>query len=441
MSNQSGFKKYLSNTSWLFAQKILSIVVGLFITVWMARYLGPEQFGTLNYAISFVALFGVLSSLGLNTLATRELLNHPEDSGYIMGTSFMLSFVGALIVLPIAVFSVSIVRPDSELILIMVLIISATFFFSSLNVIKYWFESHVQAKYTSIVEGVLVFVVAFIKGVLIYTEAPLVAFAWVILAQSVLLAIGFVIIYLKQSNKFSTWKVSFKKAKYMLKEAYPLILTGAVFVFFTRIDQVMLGNMVGDEAVGIYAVAVRLSESWIFIPGIIATSFFPAMLNARKNNYALYLQRTQHLLNIMALLGVVVAIATTFLALPFINLIFGVHYSESALILIIHIWSMVFYSISIISSRYFLSEGLQLYSLRRAVIGLILNIVLNYFLIPLYGALGAAIATVISQLVAVWLLNSISSKTRKMFFMQTKALFLLGSINTIKQIKDLRKTK
>lgn len=441
MNNRIPTNKYFSNTLWLFFEKIFRIGIGLLITVLMARYLGPEQFGILNYAISFVALFGILSSLGLNTLVTRELLNNPQDSDHIMGTSFMLSFVGALVLLPLAVISVSMVRPDNELIFKMVLIISSTFFFGSFNVIKYWFESHVQAKYSSIVEGSLVFVSAFVKGTLIYLEAPLIAFAWVILVESILLALGLVMMYLKKSNKLSTWKISYDEAKYLLKEAYPMILSGTIFVFFTRIDQVMLGSMVGDEAVGIYAVAVRLSESWIFIPGIIATSFFPAMLNARKNNYELYLERTQHLLNLMALLGVVVAIVTSVLASPIVNLIFGEHYNESSIILVIHIWSMLFYSISIISFRYFISEGLQIYSFYRAIAGLILNIVLNYFLIPLYGAVGAAIATVISQMVAVWVLNSISPKTRIMFFMQTKALLLFESLSTLKHIKSLRKAR
>ena len=430
MSSQSSFKKYLSNTSWLFAEKIFRIGMGLFITAWMARYLGPEQFGMLNYAISFVALFGILSSLGLDKLVTRELLNNPEDNQYIMGTSFLLRFIGAIVLLPIAIFTVSVIRPDNELIFMMVLIISSSFFFNSFSVIKYWFESHVQAKYSVIVEAVLVFISAFIKGTLIYLEAPLVAFAWVVLVESILMAFGLIAMYVSKLNKLSSWKVSFEKAKYLLKEAYPLILAGAVYMFFVRIDQVMLGSMVGDEAVGVYAVAVRLSESWIFIPGIIATSLFPAMLNARKKDYSRYLQITQHLLNLMALLGVLVAIVTIFVASPFVNLIFGHNYEESSLILVIHIWGMVFTAISIISFRYFLSEGLQIYSFYRAFAGLILNIVLNYFLIPTYGAIGAAIATVISQMVAVWLLNSISPKTRPMFFMQTKALLLFGSINT-----------
>lgn len=441
MSNPSGFKKYLSNTSWLFGEKIFRIVMGLVITVWMARYLGPEQFGVLNYAISFVALFGILSALGLNTLATKELLTHPEDSRLIMGTSFALSFVGALILLPVAAFSITIVRPNNELLFIMVLIIASGSIFTAFNIIRYWFESHVQAKHNVKVGMTTNIISVVLKGLLLYLEAPLIAFAWVILVESVLVALGYTYMYLSKANKLSSWKVSWAKAKYLLKEAYPLILAGAVFVFFVRIDQVMLGSMVGDVEVGIYAVAVSLSESWIFIPGIIASSFFPAMLNARKVNYELYLQRTQHLLNIMALLAVVVAIVTMFVSPIFINLIFGEHYDESSIVLVIHIWGLIFYSISIISFRYFIAEGLQIYSFYRAFAGLILNIVLNYFLIPLYGAVGAAIATVISQMVAVWILNSISPKTRTMFFMQTKALSLIGSLNTLKQIKSLRKRK
>lgn len=438
---QSSFKKYLSNTSWLFAEKIFRIAIGLFVTVWLARYLGPEQFGVFNYALSFVAIFGVFSSLGLDKLVTKELLSRPQDSHEIMGTSFMLRFIGAIFLLPLATFSISIVRPDNDLMFIMVIIISSSFFFTSFEIIKYWFESHVQAKYSAIIDAIVIFTSSIIKGILIILEAPLVAFAWVVVIESILLAIGLIIIYIKKSNKILDWKVSFQKLRYMLKEACPLILSGAVFVLFTRIDQVMLGSMIGDEAVGIFAAAVRISEGWMFIPMIIATSLFPAMLNARKNNYFLYLQRTQHLLNLMAVLGVSVAIGIIFIASPFMNLIFGDSYGQSSSILIIHIWGMVFNAISIISFRYFLAEGLQIYSFYRAFTGLILNILLNYLLIPIYGAVGAAVATAISQGVAVWLLNSISPKTRPMFLMQTKALMLLESINTLQHIKSLRKSK
>ncbi|MDD3603496.1 MAG: flippase [Sulfurovum sp.] len=430
--------KYAKNTSWLFAEKIFRIGLGLVITIWMARYLGPAQYGIYNYAASFVALFGVLSSLGLDKLVTKELLNHPGDSNQIMGTSFVLRLVGALLVLPLAAFSVAKVRPDNELIFIMVLIFASGMLLRSFDVIRFWFESHIQAKYSAIIDAIVILTISSIKAILIVLEAPLIAFAWVVFFESIILAIGLIAIYLKRKNKISTWKVSFDKAKHLLKEAYPLILSGAVFILFTRIDQVMLGSMIGDESVGIYAAAVKISEGWMFIPALIATSLFPAMLNARKNNYPLYLQRTQHLLNIMVLLGVSVGLVIIFIASPFVNLIFGESYSESSLVLIIHIWGMVFNAVSIISFRYFLAEGLQIYSFYRAFAGLILNILLNYFLIPAYGAVGAAVSTVISQAVAAYLLNSISPKTRPMFLMQTKALMLVGSINTLKHIKSLR---
>jgi O-antigen/teichoic acid export membrane protein len=439
--NNSGFKKYLSNTSWLFAEKIFRIAIGLFITVWLARYLGPEQFGIFNYALSFVAIFGVLSSLGLDKLVTKELLSHPQDSHEIMGTSFTLRFIGAILLLPLAAFSISIVRPDNDLIFIMVIIISLAFFFTSFEVIKYWFESHVQAKYSAIINAIVVFTSSTIKGVLIILEAPLVAFAWVVLIESILLATGLIIIYIKKSNKISDWKVSFAKVKYLLKEAWPLILAGTLYILYTRVDQIMLGNMIDDEEVGIYAAAVRISEGWMFIPAIIATSLFPAMLNARKNNYSLYLQRTQHLLNLMALLGVIAGVGIIFVASPFINLIFGESYSESSLVLTIHIWGGVFMAMSAISYRYFIAEGLQKSSFYRGLIGFFVNIVLNYFLIPLYGAMGAAIATVISQAMALYLFNFSNKKTRPMFYMQTEALTLLGSLNTLKHIKSLRRNR
>lgn len=422
LKKNQGFVKYFKNTSWLFIEKIFRIASGLLITIWLAKYLGPEEFGTLNYVLSFVALFGILASLGLDKLVTKELLLNPQDGDFAMGTSFLLRIVGTIILVPLATFSITLVRPDSELIFTMVIIISSALFFNAFEVIKYWFESHLQAKYSATVEFIVVLSILCIKVLLILSKAPLIAFAWVVLAESILLAIGLIIVYLNQLNKISNWRASVKKVKYLLKESYPLILTGAIYILFTRIDQLMLGSMINDTAVGIYAVAIKISEGWMFIPGIIATSFFPAMLNARKNNYNLYLQRTQNLLNLMVFLGVVVGIVVFFMASPFINLIFGESYSESSLVLVIHIWGMLFNAVSIISFRYFLAEDLQIYSFYRALIGLVLNIVLNYLLIPLYGVVGAAISTVISQMVAVWLLNSISSKTRVMFFMQNKAL-------------------
>ncbi|MEA1988039.1 MAG: oligosaccharide flippase family protein [Pseudomonadota bacterium] len=150
MVSLGGLKKYLSNTSWMFADRIFRMVFGLGIAIWFARYLGPEQFGIFNYALFFIALFSIISTLGLDKLVTKELLSKPEDSQLTMGTSFVLRFVGAAVLIPLTAVSVSLIRPDSEIIFTLVVIFSIGFFFKSFEIIKYWFESHVQAKYRSV---------------------------------------------------------------------------------------------------------------------------------------------------------------------------------------------------------------------------------------------------------------------------------------------------
>lgn len=441
MSNLTGYKKYLLNTSWLFAEKILRIVLTFIVVVWMARYLGPEEFGMYNYALSFVALFSVISTLGLDKLINKELLANSKESNSILGSSFFLRISGAILLCILSLTTIIIVRPNDEMMLYFVIIISLTFFFNAFDIIKYWFEAHVQAKYSVIAESTTIFLSSGIKILLILYQAPLISFVWAVLLESIILSILLMIIYKKKSNTISNWKVKKEKVKYLLHQSWPLILAGTLYVLYTRIDQIMIGEMIGNEAVGIYAAAVKISSSWMFIPIVIGTSFFPAMLNARKTDYSLYIKRTKHLLNIMALIGFCAGIGFWIISTPFILLTFGEHYIESSSVLIIHIWGSLFSAMSAISYRYFIAEGLQKSSFYRGLIGFIINIILNYLLIPIYGVVGAAIATLVSQFMALYLFNATSSKTRPMFYMQTRALFLLDIIDTIKHIKSLKGNK
>ena len=200
----------------------------------------------------------------------------------------------------------------------------------------------------------------------------------------------------------------------------------------------MLGEMVNNEAVGIYAAAVRLSDGWLFIPAVIATSLFPAMLNAKLKNRQLYLERTQYLFNLMAIIGIVVAIGVTVTAFPIIHIAFGPAYDQASWILMVHIWGGIFSAMSTVSYRYFIAEGLQKYSFYRGVTGVLANLMLNLLLIPIYGSMGAAIATVLSQIMALYLFNAAGRKTREVFWMQTKALFLSRAWATLKHINDLK---
>lgn len=437
----NNLKKYIFNVNWLFLEKIFRILAGFMVTIFLARYLGPEKFGTFSYAISFVAIFAILATFGFDKTISKELISEEFNKEKILGTSFFIRLVGSLLFIPIVIFMISIVRPDNDFLVLMVLIISIGLVFKSFEVIKYWFESQVQAKYGVIVDFSVILIFSIIKIIAISNDATLITFAWIVCFESLITGFGLLWIYIYKSNKISKWKFSFDKMKYLLKESYPIILTGAVYSIFIKIDQVMLGSMIGDTSVGIYAAASKISEAWLFIPTVVAIAFYPAMLNARNKSYDLYLARTQSLLNLMGLLGFIVGVFIFFLSPYMIDLIYGIGYSESSLILIIHIWGTLFTAISMISLRYFLTEGLQIYSFYRAFAGCILNIILNYILIPIYGAIGAAIATTISQIVAVYILNAFHPKTRVMFIMQSKALSLIYSLNTIRDINIIRRNK
>lgn len=431
-------KKYINNTSWLFIEKIFRILTTLLTTVLMARYLGPNDFGLLNYAISFVTLFAVLSSLGFEKLLPKLIIDNKENTNIILGSSFLLKVIGSILIMIICFLTIRFFKENDQVLMSMVIILSFTFIFKSFEIIRFWFETNVEAKYSAKVEFIAIMLSTIIKLLLIFKNADLIFFAYAILIESILIAIGLIIIYSLKNKSLKSWQISRKEIKGILKEAWPLILAGALYTVYTKVDQIMIGELIDNRAVGIYAAAVKLSEGWFFIPSVLAISLFPAMLNTRKKNYELYIERTQNLLNIMALISIVVSVLTLFIANNLIYYTYGEEYKNAALILVIHIWGGIFVSMSTISYRYFIIEGLQKLSFYRGLTGLVINVVLNFILIPEYGIEGAAYATIISQTCALYFFNFFNKKTRLMFFMQTKALILFGIVSTLKDIKKLR---
>jgi len=438
---KSKYKKYFSNFSWLLVIKVYRILITLFITIWMARYLGPEQFGLYNYALSLVVIFAVFSSLGLEHIFTKELLNKPNEESELFGSSFILKLLGSIILLILVIITILVFKPNNDTLLYMVTLFSISYLFRTLEIIRFWFEAHIQAKNSTVIEAIAISFSTLLKVLMIINEVVVEIFAWTVLSEAIFLVIGLVLIYKQAKQNIYLWKPSLGKMKYLLKEAWPLILAGALYTVYTKVDQIMLGEIVGNESVGLYVAAVNISQGWLFIPIIIGTAFYPVMINSKKNDEEKYYQITQHLLNILALLGIVIATITIFLSEPFILFAFGESYIKSSNVLILHIWGGVFVAMSAISYRYFITEGLQKTSFYRGLVGLVVNIGLNFVLIPRYGAIGAAYATVISLAASLYIFNITNHKTRRMFFMQTRALFLIDIIKTLKYLKILRDSR
>jgi len=422
--------KYFKNTSWLFAEKILRMIVGLFVGVWVARYLGPEQYGLLSYAQSFVGLFAAIATLGLDGIVVRELVKHERHNDDLIGTAFWLKVMGAFGVLLFLGIAVQFTSNDHYTNILIFIIASATIF-QSFNVVDMYFQSKVMSKYVVYANIISLFISSIVKIVLILNEAPLIAFAWVVLFDSFVLACGYVYFYIKNNVAFNIQHLAFKRkvAFSLLKDSWPLILSGIVISIYMKIDQVMIKEMLDSEAVGQYAVAVRLSEAWYFIPMVIASSLFPAIINAKKVSEALYYARLQKLYDLMVWLAIAIALPMTFLSDWIVNLLYGEQYDQAGSVLMIHIWAGIFVFMGVASSKWLISENLQIFSTINTTIGAIINILLNYILIKNIGIEGAAWATLISYFTAAYLSLFFWKKTRINFLNLSKSLFCMGVLH------------
>ncbi len=410
--------------------------MGLLVGVWIARYLGPEQFGLMNYALAFVALFAAVANLGLNSIVVRDLVQDPANANTSMGTSFVLSVLGGFSAFCLSLLAINYARPDDELAKVIVVLLSLLMVFKATDVVRYWFESQVQSKYVVWMENGIFLIFAAIKIGLIVAEAPLLAFIWALFAEGLLVSTGLMIVYALQGGQIRAWIARISRARNLIKDSWPLTLSGLAIMVYMRIDQIMLGQMLGDESVGIYSAAVKISEVWYFIPMVIAASVFPSIIEAKKQGEVSYYQRLQKLSDLMLLLALAGAIPMTFLSDWIIGLLFGNAYQLAGSVLAIHIWSGLFVFLGLASGKWFIIEGLQKYYFYRTISGAFVNVGLNLFMIPKFGIIGAAWATVVAQLCSNILFNIFNRKTRVIFFIQCKSFLAIGNF-----LRDQRNSK
>ena len=431
LEGRTSLQNILANTGWLFADRILRMGVGLLVGVWIARYLGPEQFGIYNYAIVFVAMFSALSNLGLDSLVVRNIVRDPVSKDEILGTAFFLKFAGGIITCIVAIGAILLLRAGDSVTCWLVGITAVGTIFQAFDTIDFWFQSQVKSKYTVYVRNAAFLIITFVKIVLIMTRSSLVAFACAGLAEVVLGTMGLIIAYRVNGHYIKKWRMSLHHARELLADSWPLVLAGLAVGLFMKIDQVMLREMVGNEAVGIYSAATRISEVWYFIPLVIVSSVSPSIIDAKKMSEHLYYHRLQKLFNLLAGIAFVIAIPITFLSGHLVLLLFGENYAAAGPVLSIHIWASLFYFMGIAQGPWNVVEGLMGLSLKRTLITAGVNIVLNLIFIPLYSGIGAAISTVAAYVCGAFLANFIHEKSRRIFFLQVESIFFMGYFKQI----------
>ncbi len=430
LKNHQGFMKYFKNISWLMLERVFRMIVGLFVGIWIARYLGPEQFGVFSYVQSFVGLFTVLATFGLDSIIIRELVKDENKRDELLGTAFFLKLCGAFLVMIILFIVINFTTNDSNTNTLVFIIASATFF-QSFNVIDFYFQSKALNKFVVYANILGIIISSTVKIILILNEAPLIMFAYNILFDSFILAVGFIYFYTKQKIVIRTWKFNKELSKELLNDSWPLIFTTLIISIYSKLDQVMLMNMINAVEVGQYAAAVKLNGIWSFIPGVILVSITPAIINAKKVSKRLYLQRLQVLYDYTVLYGYITITIVIIFATLIISVTYGSEYKDSAYLLQILVISNIFAYIGAASSRWYINEGFTKKILYRNLLGVFLNIAGNLYFIPIYGAVGAAIVTIVSQFSANYLYDYLDKDSKIVFYQKTKAFFLVSSFHKI----------
>lgn len=422
IADRQNLQAILKNSSWLIVDKVVRMLVGLFVGIWVARYLGPESFGQLNYAVAFVSLFTAAASVASESIVVRELVSYPEHKNEIMASAFCLKLIGCIAALFISQLAIWKFGSGDKAVLLMVCIVASGMIFQAVDVVDYWFQSQMKSKFTILARGLAFILFSFVKIVLIVTKGPLITFALTVLAEAVVGSVGLIVVYRINGHFLRLRFLSVKWAKKITQHSFFLMLSGFAVAFYMKIDQVMISNMVGNRELGVYSVATRLSEIWYFLAVAISSSVFPSLIESKKRDILLFDLQYRNLCWAMAFLSISIALVTGLSSEILVDVLYGSEFKESAPILSLHIWSVVFVYCAFPTTLLLTIDGLQRYVFASTLLGATCNLGLNLYLIPLYGGVGAAIATVVSYFVSGYLAYFIFPQTRYAVIIITKSI-------------------
>lgn len=426
VANRPDLVKAFKNIVWLLADKFLRAGVGLLVGVWVARYLGPEQFGRLSYGISVIGLLAVFASFGSNSVVVQRLVRAKRAPGGVLGSGVFLQGIASILSLLVLFCIAHLLNQGDAETESVILVLGLTLLFKPADIMRAWFEANVESKYTVVVENGALLIASAIRVFLIVSKASLIWFAWSMFLEAVLVASGFVCIYRSVGGNFKSWIISKSEVINLARGSVPIMLSGIAISVYMRIDQVMLAEMVNETSVGVYAAALKISEIWYFLPVMIVGTVYPKLVETYDLDKVVYGQRFQKLLSGLVGVSIFLGIILSALSGGIVDLLYGSEYEMASEVLRVHVWTGVFVCLGVASSGWYINENLQKLLLYRTSAGALVNVALNLSLIPRYGALGAAWATLIAQFVSAYLFDVFNEKTRKLFVLKSSSFLMRG---------------
>ncbi|EFO79238.1 polysaccharide biosynthesis protein [Oscillochloris trichoides DG-6] len=393
-------RRIIHNTGWLMLDRILRLMAGMLVSFWLARYLGPSAFGSYNYALALSMFVGSVATLGLDTIVVRELVRDPPAAPTILASAALLRFCAGLVAVGLATLAVALLRPAEPVILLLTLFFSLAAPLQAFSTIDLWFQAQVDVR-PIVTARTLAFILAtLLKLWLLLIHAPILAFAAMFALEALLGAGAALFAYQRRTRMLWQWRCTVAQARSLLTASWPLIFSGLLVTLYLRIDQIMLGQMVGDAEVGLYAAAVRIAEAFPLLPIAIVTSAYPTLVALRQSDPQRFSAQLQRLYALVAALGYASTLTVTLTAPWLLQLLAGPSYAAATPILILLTWAGMFSALGVARTTYLNAENLTHLHTITVLIGAVANVGLNWWLIPHWGGVGAALASLITYWLA-----------------------------------------
>ena len=412
---KDGLHAAIHNSGWIFFDKILRALLGVLVGAWVARYLGPSQFGELAYCIAFIGIFQSVTNLGLDGIVVREIANDPRRANIVLGTTFQLRLLIGIASWALALLIYGFTNSFADQGIWIIALVGAGMIFQVADTVDLWFQGNSQSKRTVLAKISAYLFSNAIRVALILFDAPLIAFAIIIALEGALTAFALHFSY-KRFPCHGVWQKHYPEAKKLLLESWPYLISGLSIMLYMRIDQIMIKSMLGEREMGIFAAIIPISNLWNMIPVAICASIAPMFARKRAEGIVIFNAVMVNMFRFFWALCLLVIAVTWLLSGFVVPLMYGQAYIEAIPVLNIYVLTCIPVFMGVGQGLWLLNERKSYLSPIQTVTGAVVSIITNLVCIPLWGIEGAAVAAVIAQLSSCFLINSIFA--RNLFVMQ-----------------------
>ncbi len=437
MNEEKTNKKVAKNIGWMLAGSVFKLLISFFVSVLTARYLGPSNYGVLGYVTSFSTFFTSICNLGINAILVKEILEDKDNEGVVLGSTFFMQTISTLACCVILCVFMVVMNPQEPIYLILAGIQSVYMLINVAHGLTYWFQSRLESKISSIASTVGSLAMAVFRIYLLATNKNIYWFAWATTCDIVVIGAILVGCYIKKGGQ--PLKISFEKCKRILSRSKHFILAGLMVSLYAQMDKIMLKSMLGPASVGYYTAANSINTMWTFVIAAIIDATSPVIYKSYDEDREKFNKQLKLLYTVVIWIGVLAGIVICISSNWLVNLLYGPSYSESAGILRILVWGATFSYLGVARNIWIVKENKNKYIVFFTLIGFVFNLILNILLIPILGAIGAAIATVASQSISSVLAQLLFKPTRENCLMIFDA-FILRKVISKQEFKDIVKS-